>query len=72
MHPKDKLKMKEILLDEEIVDQMRKREVVKLLDNPKIQAIFQDKDLMMKFMEVNKKMLEANASEENRQPDLEY
>lgn len=59
-------KMQEILSDEEIVEQMRNREVVKLLDNPKIQAIFQDKDLIMKFMEVNKKMLEANASQENQ------
>lgn|SRR3989338_1651355 len=51
--------MRDILADEEITVQINKQDYAKLLTNPKIQAIFQDEQLIKKIMALNKVILET-------------
>ena len=51
--------LREILADEEITAQINSQDYAKLLTNPKIQAIFQDEQLLKKIMALNKIILES-------------
>lgn len=51
--------LQDILADEEIAVQLNKQDYAKLLTNPKIQAIFQDEQMVKKIMALNKVILDT-------------
>lgn len=51
-------RLKEIFSDETTAEQIRNKDFSKLLSNPKIQAVFQDKELLEKVFALNKIIME--------------
>ena len=52
--------MEEIFNDEELTQQVRDKNYTQLLSNPKIKAIFQDKELLDKIFALNKRIMESD------------
>jgi len=50
-------KIQGILADQDLIDQIRRGEMAKILSNPKIQEIFQDKELIKKFLALENSIL---------------
>jgi len=55
--------LKEIFADEELVEQIQKKDYGNLLTNPKIQSIMQDGQLLEKIFAMNRKIIEENLDE---------
>ena len=53
-------KIKELLADEDISKMIAEKNFVQLLSNPKIQEIFQDKELIQKILRFNQKLIESS------------
>ncbi|MBI5150047.1 MAG: hypothetical protein HZA28_04665 [Candidatus Omnitrophica bacterium] len=54
--------LREILTDKEFVEAARNKDFSKLMTNPKMQAIFQDKKLLQKILDLNLKIMEQSAA----------
>jgi uncharacterized membrane protein len=52
-------RLEDIFADHEVAELIRDKDYVKLLTNPKMRVIFQDKDLINKIMALNKKVVES-------------
>ncbi len=50
-------RVKDILSDEETVSQIQDKNFLQIMNNPKILAIFNDKDMMIKFLNLHKEVL---------------
>ena len=58
-------RLKELLSDEETAEQIRNKDYGKLLSNHKMQAVFQDKELLKKMFALNKKLAEEDGENED-------
>jgi len=56
--------LQDIFSDEELTEQIQKKDYGKLLSNPKIQSIMQDKQLLEKMFALNKKIMEKSLNDE--------
>jgi uncharacterized membrane protein required for colicin V production len=57
--------LKEISDDKEIAEQIRNKNYRELLSNPKMQAVFQDKELLKKIFALNQKIAETEEDSED-------
>ena len=57
-------RLKEFFSDEETADQVRNKDYRGLLSNPKMQAVFRDKELLKKIFALNKKIAEESSEDE--------
>lgn len=55
--------IKALLSDETTLEQIQNKDIGQLLKNPNMQAILKDKELLKKFLELNKEILKKNGSE---------
>ena len=59
-------RLNELFADEETAEQIRDKDYGKLLSNPKMQAVFQDKELLRKLFALNQRIAEESVEEEER------
>ncbi|MCK5506612.1 MAG: hypothetical protein KAJ10_15720, partial [Thermodesulfovibrionia bacterium] len=68
---KEDIHLKELLADEETADQIRDKDYGKLLSNPKMQAVFQNKELLKKILALNQRIAEESLEDEDGPKTLE-
>lgn len=56
-------KIQNILSDKNLIEQIRQGEVAKVLNNPKIQEVSQDQELIKKFFALEKNLLKESSAE---------
>jgi len=59
-------RLKNLFADEETAEQIRNKDYGKLLSNPKMQAVFEDKNLLEKMFSLNKKIIDEQMGGEFR------
>lgn len=57
-------RLKDLFSDEETAGQIRRKDYGRLLANPKMQAVFQDKELLQKLFALNKKIMEEGRGDD--------